>query len=165
MMTPIPMALFHLPCADCNKPMMLITDWIGGVPFASRYQCSCGATHGAHASGAPMGTPGDRVTRALRQSAHASFDRLWSGGKAFMDRNMAYRWMGQTLRLSKDQAHIGLMDAAQCKALMAAVDEFLYAQPFSAPQCPARAQKCVYVKCRCLYCRAAMPLERGLACP
>lgn len=73
----------------------------------------CRGTHGAHSDGRPLGTPATVAVKTLRVQAHNAFDPVWKYGP-FPDRSAAYRWLAEELGLTKDQAHIGALDAAQC---------------------------------------------------
>lgn len=101
-----------LPCPDCGGSLELRAE------PRLRYACpkdGCRGTHGAHPDGSPMGTPGDARTRRERSEAHEMFDRIWKTG--LKTRSGAYAWMRERMSLTKDDAHIGSMDAARCRAL------------------------------------------------
>jgi ssDNA-binding Zn-finger/Zn-ribbon topoisomerase 1 len=109
-------------CAECGAPMELRTSRFG--PF---YGCSqfpkCRGTHGAHSDGRPLGKPATAEVREARVQAHERFDMLWKN--KYMDRSAAYLWMRSVMCLTKDEAHIGNFDKAQCLQLIEAVDSFL----------------------------------------
>jgi ssDNA-binding Zn-finger/Zn-ribbon topoisomerase 1 len=100
--------------------------------YGLMYGCSqypqCRGTHGAHADGAPLGRPADGETKKLRIRAHELFDQLWKPGlhpgiaslvnRFENDRQTAYRWLQQSMNLTRDQAHIGNFDKAECEALI-----------------------------------------------
>lgn len=82
--------------------------------------------YGAHRdTGEPLGTPADGPTKLARMAAHASFDRLWQGGRAHrkMNRYKAYGWMAKAMGLSTEEAHIGRFSAEQCQLLRVLVVE------------------------------------------
>ena len=97
--------------------------------FGQFYGCSeypkCDGTHGARPDGTPLGKPADKETRAMRVQAHASFDRLWKGKPALMDRTQAYEWLDDVMGLSKEEGHISRMDKDQCQRLILLVDRYL----------------------------------------
>lgn len=64
-------------------------------------------------------TPADKETRRLRFELHGSFDALWNTAR---ERSSLYREMGVFMGLSRDEAHIGMFSAEQCKTAMAFVD-------------------------------------------
>lgn len=80
----------------------------------------CDAQVGCHNSGdhkwKPFGPLANRPLRQLRKKAHAAFDPIWQSG--VMTRKEAYDWMADRLKLSRDQAHIGMLSEEQCERLM-----------------------------------------------
>ncbi len=91
------------------------------------YKCEnilfCTATHGAHPDGLPFGTPGDRETKGLRIECHRAADMLmrardWSK-KDF------YEWMYMIMSIPAVSAHIGRLNANQCRILMGKIDHEL----------------------------------------
>lgn len=113
-----------LTCPGCSAPMVLKWSTQYDRPF---YSCSrypdCREAHGAHPDGEPLGIPANKDTKALRQNAHAVFDRLWKPGprKQFPARVQAYAWMQKALNLDEDEAHIAMFDQLRCKRLIEAV--------------------------------------------
>jgi len=93
------------------------------------YGCSrwpaCKGTHGAHPSGAPLGTPATGDTKKARITAHAAFDRLWKPLGARLTRDEAYLWMQSKMGLRSDEAHIGGFNAEQCAQLIQHVEKEL----------------------------------------
>lgn len=94
----------------------------------------CVVTHGAKKDGMPVGIPGDARTRAARQRAHESFDRLWLNAPELyalpedpaekvaairkirgVSRSRAYRWLAARLEMAEEECHIGRMDAFTCE--------------------------------------------------
>lgn len=120
--SPQPKFTAALFCPDCGEPMDLIWTRTRKMYRCSRYP-ACRVTHAAHPDGVPVGTPADAETRKLRMQAHAEFDKLWQGPKATMLRDQAYSWMGFVMGLTREQAHIGKMDADQCRTLIAKVQK------------------------------------------
>jgi hypothetical protein len=92
------------------------------LPKATQY----GTRHNCPAKGCTVAcwdgdtsTPADEETRALRHRCHELFDHLWQDGK--MSREAAYSWLSRAMGLQRDQAHIGMFDAAQCRTLIEAL--------------------------------------------
>lgn len=52
---------------------------------------------------------------AQRERAHAAFDLLHLHG--WMTRDEAYAWLASTMRLPRNEAHIGRMSPDQCAAI------------------------------------------------
>lgn len=102
-------------CPECDAPMRLRQSKHGKF-----YSCpnwpECDVTHGAHPDGRPLGKPATREVREARVRAHAAFDGLWKGGG--MKRKDAYSWLQEAMGLTRDEAHIGNFDAAQCERLV-----------------------------------------------
>jgi hypothetical protein len=104
-------------CIECSKEARLVG---GKEIYPSRpdlyerrfYLCVCGAYCGTHkGTDKPLGFPCGPQTRAVRSRAHEVFDPLWKGRNAPMTRNEAYRWLAGAMGLSRDDCHIGMMDA------------------------------------------------------
>lgn len=107
-----------LKCGECQAPMVLVPHNTFSRPFygCSRYP-DCKGTHGAHANGAPLGTPANAATKRARIRAHWAFDQIWK--KRFVaHRGQAYDWMRKAMKLSQNQAHIGMFTAEQCDELI-----------------------------------------------
>jgi hypothetical protein len=117
-----------LACPECGCPMALRPSRFGPFYGCTAWrQTGCRGSHGAHPDGRPLGIPADAATKAARIRAHESFDRLWQYGA--MKRGAAYRWMRETLGLTKEQAHIGRFTIAQCDVLVAAVSAWEDTRP------------------------------------
>jgi ssDNA-binding Zn-finger/Zn-ribbon topoisomerase 1 len=113
-----------LVCPECGAPMRFKPSRYGPFYGCSRYsETGCRGTHGAHPNGAPLGTPATRAVKDARIRAHAAFDRLWANGR--MPRKRAYAWLAEQLGLSRDAAHIGQFDEAQCDQVIAMVEREL----------------------------------------
>lgn len=63
-------------------------------------------------------TPADDETRQLRRQCHATFDPLWRERTRFQKRDDAYRWLRESMGLSKADAHIGMFNRDQCIRLL-----------------------------------------------
>lgn len=111
----------ELECPDCGEPMMLKSSRYGLFYGCSTYP-KCRSNHGAHPDGSPMGIPANAETKAWRHKAHEAFDKLWDSPDSTMSRKEAYRWMIETMALSRDDAHIAMFGINQCKQLIAAIE-------------------------------------------
>lgn len=69
--------------------------------------------------GGGTSTPADQETRDLRHACHEAFDPLWRDRTKFKSRPKAYLWLGKVMGLPKEEAHIGMFSATQCKKLLA----------------------------------------------
>jgi len=125
--TKYPNARSDLKCGECGSPMQLVESG----KFAPKrsatgifYGCSrfpeCKGCHGAHPDGSPKGTPANKETRVARIRAHAVFDQIWKK-HLVKHRGAAYNWMRQVMKLSKNDAHIGMFTRDQCERLIALV--------------------------------------------
>ncbi len=63
----------------------------------------------------------NRETHEARKAAHAAFDTLWKSG--LMSRGEAYRCLQKKLKLTPDECHMKLMDAATAGLVPQAVME------------------------------------------
>ncbi len=114
----------HLSCPECGAPMVLKPSKFGQFYGCSRWaETKCPGSHGAHANGAPLGTPANRATKDARIRAHEAFDTLWKSGG--MSRKAAYQWMRETMDLTKADAHIGQFTEQQCNDLTLHVHVYL----------------------------------------
>lgn len=129
---PVPTSM---PCPDCGASLVLKESRHGRFWGCTSYP-KCQGMHSAHQrTGAPLGTPADRVTRGARKFAHMLFDQLWKNGQ--MSRPAAYGWMRTVLFLSREEAHISMLNKDQCDRLIAA----LKARGLSAPaSCTTRSE-------------------------
>lgn len=67
----------------------------------------------------PLGRLANAELRLEKQKAHAAFDPLWKSGQ--MTRRDAYAWLSKATGIDVDRCHIGMMDVADCKAVINAV--------------------------------------------
>ena len=82
----------------------------------------CDAWVGCHIGGdgqQPLGELANEELRAARMSAHAAFDPLWKDGE--MTRHEAYDWLSVATRIPRIRCRIGMMDADECRLVVAAV--------------------------------------------
>ena len=90
----------------------------------------CDTYVGCHPGSArPLGTLAGGELRSLRKRAHNAFDWSWKSGG--MTRDGAYGFLQEKLGLSKDEAHIGMMDAKTCKET---IRIFNARKPWKAPK-------------------------------
>lgn len=121
-------------CPYCQQPAELVT---GAVIYPRRpelaglkfHQCKpCDAYVGTHKAGdyifiggkkvisdgtLPLGRLANAELRRAKRLAHDAFDPLW-GLSGTMGRKQAYAWLARAMDVSKDEAHIGNFDVAQC---------------------------------------------------
>lgn len=72
----------------------------------------------------PIGSLANQKLRRLRSATHKVFDPLWKkgeGGK--LSRSEAYKWLAETLELSKENCHIGMFDFELCERAILACKE------------------------------------------
>lgn len=112
-------------CAECGGMAVLTT---GRTIYPHRpdlykkhfWRCSCGAYCGCHPNTkTPLGTPCGPITRKARSAAHAAFDPLWKRGE--LTRKQAYKWLADTLGMTREECHIGMMNAEQAGAVVTAL--------------------------------------------
>lgn len=83
------------------------------------YRCEpCDAHVGTHeGDGKPLGTLAKKPLRQLRAKAHKAFDPLWQFGPRWSwrrQRDDAYDWLAEQLRISRVNCHIALFDEETC---------------------------------------------------
>lgn len=123
-------------CLYCNTPALLVT---GDVIYPHRpdlfrlkfWNCKpCGAYVGCHppskmkngemtAGDHPLGRLANAELRTAKKAAHAAFDPIWMRGA--LSRKDAYKWLAEVMGISRKDAHIGMFDVDQCRAVVAAV--------------------------------------------
>ena len=122
-------------CPYCDRDAKLVT---GSKIYPHRpdlfakkfWMCGpCGAWVGCHppARGnggggqgdgtVPLGRLANEELRRAKMQAHAAFDPIWRAGE--MKRASAYKWLSQALHIRAENCHIGMMDVAQCLAVVA----------------------------------------------
>lgn len=121
------MSVATIDCPMCGAAMVL--KWSTRYPYRNGeprrfYGCvnypDCTATCGAHPDGTPSSTPAGPETKKARSRAHDVFDPIWQSGR--MTRRQAYLWLQQAMGMTRDEAHIGLFDMAQCERLIRIVE-------------------------------------------
>lgn len=126
-------------CPYCKGPAALVG---GGDIYPHRpdlfdlkfWSCApCGAYVGCHKAGAwvpelrqtsdgtlPLGRLANAELRRAKSQAHAAFDPLWKSRA--MGRREAYAWLAGELGIRVSDCHIGMLDVAGCRAVVAAVN-------------------------------------------
>lgn len=109
------------PCQHCGgKPQFKPSSAhvYNGQNYGPIWECSCGARCGCHkGTNRPLGTVCDEPTRQARKSAHAAFDPLWKHRHPEF-RNFMYTRLAELMGLTKDECHIGSMNAEQCREVV-----------------------------------------------
>jgi zinc-finger-containing domain len=111
-------------CPYCNNPSVLFSEssrFYGGRDFGPQYACEpCQAWVGCHpGTTKPLGRLANKELRGWKGRAHAAFDPLWQSKR--MTRHEAYAHMQKLMKMTPDQAHIGLFDVAECQRLIGAL--------------------------------------------
>lgn len=103
------------PACYCGSRMVLKKGRFG-LFYGCEAWPQCDGAAAAHEDGRPMSRPSNKETRAARVRAHKVFDLLWKvdGWK----RTEAYAWMAKAMDITKEEAHIGQLDRAQCERLI-----------------------------------------------
>lgn len=88
--------------------------------------------------------PPDEETKYARHAAHIVFDALWKTAKAtkrikgsekrkndskHMDRDQAYVWLCEQMRLTDDSGHMARMTVVQCRRVIALVKKRMGGPP------------------------------------
>ena len=58
----------------------------------------------------------DAETHEARKAAHAAFDKVWRDGR--LSRSAAYRYLAREMRMTHDECHVKLMNAAQARRVV-----------------------------------------------
>lgn len=109
-------------CPRCGSTVALKSDaYVYGESYGGRlYVCladGCDTYVGVHEGTTdPKGTMAGPETRRWRKVAHAAFDPLWQRGP--WSRSEAYDALQRMLRLPEHRAHIGMLDAKECRDLV-----------------------------------------------
>jgi hypothetical protein len=120
-------------CPNCRAPVELVNNAdvygrsLGKWPFVflcTRFP-SCQSWVGLHPeTHIPLGTLGDRETRAARNTAKGLLKRIWL--ENHMSRGDAHRWLSKQLGFADVRdCHIGLMSVKQCGLAHAACQKYL----------------------------------------
>jgi 3-mercaptopyruvate sulfurtransferase SseA len=110
-------------CPYCNSPAKLVDSAIvyHGRSYGMIWDCRpCDAYVGVHKNSkkfVPLGRMANAELREWKKKAHAVFDPLWRPG-GILTRDAAYRKLQEVMGMTKEQAHIGKFDVAECKKLV-----------------------------------------------
>jgi hypothetical protein len=117
-------------CPYCNNPAAMVK---GSVIYPQYpdyhqkwfYQCApCGAYVGCHPnSQRALGRLANKELRGAKMDAHNAFDALWRKYKKF-SRKDAYKWLAESLGISRSDCHIGMFDVATCRRVVEVVKAF-----------------------------------------
>lgn len=111
-------------CQYCqNEATFMTTEEFYGKDYGTNmWVCRpCDAYVGTHKrTDQPKGTLANKELREWRMKAHKAVDPLWLSNKGSRTkaRTKVYRWIQQVMSLSKEEAHIGMMDKEQCQRLI-----------------------------------------------
>jgi zinc-finger-containing domain len=113
-------------CPYCQRPAVLIdSKQIYGRSYGKCWKCpndACDAYVGIHEGSrdyAPLGRLANAELRAWKIRAHAAFDPLWKDGGP-LKRAEAYKVLQMRLGIPAAEAHVGMMDVEQCRAVVEA---------------------------------------------
>lgn len=111
-------------CKYCLKPAELVTGLIiyphrKDLKSKKFWQCTpCDAYVGCHPkTEIPLGDLANKELREWRKNAHSAFDPIWFS--KVMSRTEAYAWLGEKLKLTPEETHIGMFDIDRCKQAIA----------------------------------------------
>lgn len=109
-------------CDYCSR----LTEYVDskviyGKSYGNIYLCrNCMAYVGVHkGTDKPLGRLANAELRYWKKAAHAVFDPLWQYGRFRHQRNAAYAWLAEQMRLPREKTHIGMFDVDQCKQVIA----------------------------------------------
>lgn len=110
-------------CPYCHKQAEFITSkqFYGRDYGTNLYVCrQCDARVGTHGKGKePLGTMANHKLRVLRKICHGKFDPRWNYSKNRQRaRSRAYGWLQKEMKLTPQEAHIGMFDEEQCRKLI-----------------------------------------------
>lgn len=111
-------------CDYCGHPAELVTGrevypGIRTLHHKMLYRClPCAAHVGCHeGTMRPLGRLANAELRAAKMAAHAAFDPVWRDERA-MTRRGAYAWLAAQLGIPREDCHIGMFDAPQCRRVV-----------------------------------------------
>ncbi len=115
-------------CPYCKRESELVT---GERIYPQRrdlhelnfYLCTtCGAYVGCHpGSKRPLGRLADAELRRWKMKVHEVLDPLWTRGR--MKRSQAYSHLANRMGIRKQDCHIGMFDAEQCRQAVRILSE------------------------------------------
>ena len=106
-------------CNYCGKPAEFVDSIIVyGSSYGMIWFCKdCNAWVGVHkGTSTPLGTLANAELRAYRRKAHGLFDRIWR--RRWMSRGKAYAWLSEQMGLTREETHIGMFNAEQCRIVI-----------------------------------------------
>jgi hypothetical protein len=113
-------------CPYCENPAVLTgsKEVYGGRDFGMIWLCRpCQAWVGVHRNSpraAPLGRLANASLRRAKMEAHAAFDPFWQSDTTPGSRKRAYQWLSEALGIPYRAMHIGMLDEAQCAAVVEA---------------------------------------------
>lgn len=105
-------------CDYCGTPAMFVdSKVIYGKSYGMIYLCpNCNAYVGVHkGTDKPLGRLADANLRKWKNAAHKAFDPLWQKGPFLGQRNAAYSWLAEQMKLPVEKTHIGMFDVEKCR--------------------------------------------------
>lgn len=105
-------------CDYCGTPAMFVdSKVIYGKSYGMVYLCpNCNAYVGVHkGTDKPLGRLADANLRKWKNAAHKAFDPLWQKGPFRGQRNAAYSWLAEQMKLPVEKTHIGMFDVEKCR--------------------------------------------------
>ncbi|WP_448205397.1 zinc-finger-containing protein [Azospirillum sp. sgz302134] len=128
----------RLLCSYCGMPTELLRNSavIYGTDYGPVHRCPLGCGWvGCHPGTCKaLGRVADRDLRQAKMAAHQAFDRLWKrkawlmGGKRRhyqAARQAGYRWLAEQLGIDHSLCHIGFMNLAMCRRVVALCSPYL----------------------------------------
>jgi hypothetical protein len=107
-------------CQYCQQEAVFMTteEFYGRDYGTNMWVCRpCDAYVGIHKrTDVPLGTLANKELRECRKKTHAVVDQLWRNKKS--SRTKVYGWIQHVMKMTKEEAHIGMMNEAQCKQLI-----------------------------------------------
>lgn len=116
-------------CAECGKLAVLVSGakiypHRADLSTKSFWLCECGAYCGCHLdTQTPLGTPAGRELRIARMAVHAKMDPLWKNAdRPKRARSELYARLAQSLAITPDECHTGMMNMEMCARALGALD-------------------------------------------
>jgi len=114
-------------CQYCQQEAVFMTteQFYGRDYGTNMWVCRpCNAYVGTHKrTDVPLGTLANKELREWRKKAHAVVDPLWRGRRK--SRTQVYSWIQHVMKMTKEEAHIGMMDVEDCKRLIQFAEQHL----------------------------------------
>jgi hypothetical protein len=88
---------------------------IYGKSYGMIYLCrSCKAYVGVHrGTNISLGRLANAELRELKKQTHSFFDKIWK--YKLMSRHEAYQWLCDSMKIPKDETHVGMFSEERCK--------------------------------------------------